>query len=191
MKKIKIILGSSSEGRKLVMEELGFQFETLLPDIDEKAIRRNTPEELVMAIAKSKTKALIPKITESAILITSDQVVLCQGEILEKPCSKEEARKFLEKYIKFPAETIGAVVVTNTATGKSARGIQKSKIYFKPLPQDVIERHIANGKAFRGAGGFQIHDTELKDYIDRIEGTFDSATGLSKELVLRLIKEVS
>lgn len=188
---MKIILGSSSEGRKLVMEELGFQFETVSPDIDEKAIRRNTPEELVMAIAEAKAEVLIPKITESAILVTSDQVVLCQGEILEKPRTKEEAREFFGRYAKFPAETIGAVVVTNTATGKCAKGIQRSKVYFKSLPQDVTERHIASGKALRGAGGFQIHDAELRGYIDRIEGSFDSATGLSKELVLRLIKEVS
>lgn len=186
----RIILGSSSEGRKIIMEELGFQFEILSPDIDEKSIRRNTSEELVTAIAEAKTNALIPKITEPAILITSDQVVLCQGEILEKPRSKKEAREFLDKYAEFPVETVGAIVVTNTFSGKRAKGIQKSKIYFKPLPQEVIERHIESGKALRGAGGFQIHDKELKNYIDRIDGTLDSATGLSKELVLRLIKEV-
>lgn len=188
---MKIILGSSSEGRKLIMEELGLSFAILAPDIDEKAIRRDTPEELVMAIAEAKAEALVSKVKESAIIITSDQVVLCQGEILEKPRSKDEAREFFGKYVKLPAETIGAVVVTNTTTGKRVKGIQKAKIYFKPLPKDVIERHIESGKALRGAGGFQIHDGELKNYIDRIEGTFDSATGLSKELVLSLIKEVS
>ena len=172
------------------MEELGLPFEILVPDIDEKAIRRDTAEELVIAIAEAKANELVPKVNEPAILITSDQVVLCQGEILEKPRSKEEARKFLGKYMKFPAETIGAVVVTNTATGKRGKGIQRAKIYFKLLPEDVVERHIESGKALRGAGGFQVHDPELKNYIDYIEGTFDSVTGLSKELVLKLIKEV-
>lgn len=191
MTNMKIILGSSSEGRRLVMQELGFDFDVLAPDINEKAIRRETPEELVMAIAEAKTEALLAKIKKPAILITSDQVVFCKGVILEKPVSEDEARRFLRGYTHTPAQTIGAVVVTNTVTGKQFKAPQTSKIYFKPLPEDVIERHIKSGAALRGAGGFQIHDPELLHYVDHIEGTLDSATGLSKELVTRLITEAT
>lgn len=38
---MKIILGSKSPSRKLVLERAGFQFEVLSADIDEKAIRSN------------------------------------------------------------------------------------------------------------------------------------------------------
>ncbi len=57
---MKIILGSSSSGRKMVMEELGkelgFDFDVMIPDIDEKTIRLDNPRELVMAIAHAKTE---------------------------------------------------------------------------------------------------------------------------------------
>jgi len=192
---MKIILGSSSAGRKLVMEELaqelGFDFEIMSPDIDEKAIRSDNPSDLVMAIANTKADALVSVIKEPAILICSDQVVLYNGKIREKPINEIEAREFLQSYKSVHPETLGAVVVVNTKTGKRASGLQTSKIYFKPLPKEIIDKHIKSGMSLRGAGGFSIHDPILKDYIDHIEGGFDSATGLSKELVKRLISQVS
>ncbi len=191
---MKIILGSSSAGRKLIMSELaqefGFDFEVMSPDIDEKAIRSNSPSDLVMAIANAKADVLVSKIKEPAILICSDQVVLYEGKIREKPVDEKEARKFLESYTTVHPETLGAVVVVNTKIGKRASGLQKSKVYFKPLPKKIIDEHIKNGVSLKGAGGFSIHDPTLKDHVDHIEGGFDSATGLSKELVKRLIIEV-
>ncbi|MFA6601396.1 MAG: Maf family protein [Candidatus Paceibacterota bacterium] len=191
---MKIILGSSSAGRKLIMGELaqefGFDFEIMSPDIDEKAVRSDSPSDLVMAIANAKADVLTSKIKEPAILICSDQVVLYKGEIREKPIGENEAKEFLKSYSVMYPETLGAVVVVNTETGKKASGLQTSKIYFKPLPEEIIDEHIRSGMALRGAGGFSIHDPILKDYIDHIDGGFDSATGLSKELVKRLIAEV-
>lgn len=191
---MKIILGSSSAGRKLIMTELaqefGFDFEVMSPDIDEKSIRSDTPDDLVMAIANAKADVLVSKIKEPAILICSDQVVLFEGKIREKPVDEKEARGFLQSYVNIHPETIGAVVVVNTKTGKRVSRLQKSKIYFKPLPKEIIDEHIETGMALRGAGGFSVHDPILKDYIDHIDGGFDSASGLSKDLVKRLVAEV-
>ena len=191
---MKIILGSSSAGRKLIMnelsKELGFTFEIMSPDIDEKSIRHNKPSDLVMAIANAKADALVLKINEPSILICSDQVVLYDNQIREKPIDENEAREFLQSYTNIHPETIGAIVVVNTENGKRACAIQVSKIHFKHLPEEIISGHIKSGLALSGAGGFSIHDPILEDYIDYVEGGFDSATGLSKELVKKLVAEV-
>src|ERR1035437_10016311 len=111
---MKIILGSSSAGRKLIMGELaqefGFDFEVMSPDIDEKAVRSDSPSDMVMAIANAKVDVLISKIKEPAILICSDQVVLYEGKIREKPVDEKEAREFLQSYAVVHPETLGAVV---------------------------------------------------------------------------------
>src|SRR3989344_1453461 len=187
---MQIILGSASEGRKKVMQELGLDFEIVPADIDEKAIRRDTPEELVLAVANAKADALVARISEPALLITSDQVILCEGELREKPRDVAEARKFLQSYNSSPAHAVGAVTVTNSATGKLASGMQKSTIYFKPLPDDFTEDFIKSGKAFKYAGGFPVQDSTWTPYIERIEGGWDTAAGLSKELLADLVKKV-
>jgi len=191
---MKIILGSSSAGRKFVMNELaqecGFVFDVMSPDIDEKAIRFDDPKDLVMAIANAKADALVSKIKEPAILICSDQVVVFEGKIREKPVDAIQARDFLKSYETAHPETLGALVVVNTQTGQRVSGFQNTKVFFKQLPEDVINAHIESGASLSGAGGFVVHDPTLKDYTDHIEGGFDAACGLSKELVKKLVSEV-
>lgn len=191
---MKIILGSSSVGRRSIMDELskelGFTFEVMSPDIDEKSIRHNNPTDLVMAIANAKADVLVSKIPKPSILICSDQVVLYDNKIREKPINEAEARDFLISYSNADPELIGAIVVVNTENGKRASGMQKSRIHFKPLSENIIDAHIKSGLALSGAGGFLIYDPALKGYVDYIEGGLDSASGLSKELVKKLVLEV-
>jgi len=72
---------------------------------------------MTVMIAKAKAAALLPKITTPSILICSDQVIRCNGEIREKPESEAQARQFLETYRTHPPECINGVVVYNTLTG--------------------------------------------------------------------------
>ena len=73
---MKIILGSQSKGRRHVLESMGYEFGVMSSNIDEKAIRFNDPQKLTIALAHAKADALLPRIQEPALLITSDQVVL-------------------------------------------------------------------------------------------------------------------
>lgn len=188
---MKIILGSQSEGRKRMLEEMGISFEVMPANIDEKAIRLEDPKELVLAIARAKTVALKSKISEPAILITSDQVVVWHGKIREKPESEKEAKEFLEGYDLHPAETVGAVVVTNLVTGKQAVGVDTATVHFNPFTESEIDDLIADGQIFNLAGGFTIDGERWASHIRKIEGTRDSVIGLPKDLTAKLIREVS
>lgn len=187
---MKIILGSKSAGRKLVLERAGYNFDILTADIDEKAIRTDDYEKLPLLIAREKAKAILPKIKESAILITSDQVVVCNGELREKPENEEEARRFLESYAQYPAQTNTAVVVTNTETGKQAEGVDIAKAYFKAIPEDVVDKVLLEGKVMHAAGGYIVEDPTISLYVDHIEGEKNSVTGLPLKLTEKLMAEV-
>ncbi|XP_052115938.1 uncharacterized protein LOC107483234 isoform X1 [Arachis duranensis] len=77
----KIILGSSSVARRKILSEMGYEFTKMTADIDEKSIRKETPEELVMALAEAKAEAILQKLpvddylkdAEPTLLITCDQ----------------------------------------------------------------------------------------------------------------------
>jgi len=187
---MKIILGSQSKGRRGVMASMGFQFETMSSSIDEKAIRFADPQRLTLALANAKADALLPKILEPAILITSDQVVVWNGKILEKPANEVEAREFLQGYAIHPPQTVTAVVAVNTVTKERREGVDMAKVIFKEIPESVIEEIIKEGDIFTRAGGFSIEDPKLKDYIVKIEGAIDSIIGLPKKLTAQLIKGV-
>lgn len=187
---MKIILGSQSKGRKKVLEEMGYKFEVMLSNIDEKSIRLSDPKKLTLAIARAKAEALKSKISESAILITSDTVVVWNGKIREKPQDKKEAREFLESLHLFPSEVVTAVVVTNLGTKKLAEGLDIAKVYFYQFSEREIEDLLKEGSVLNLAGAFTVYGEVWEAHIKRTDGTIDSLMGLPKKLTESLISSV-
>lgn len=188
---MKVILGSQSKGRRKMLTEMRVGFEIMPADIDERAIRHSDPKELVIVLARAKAEALKLKIFEPVLLITSDQVVVCQGRILEKPLTDSEARNFLLGYNTKPAETVTGVVVSNLENGKVAEGVDVAKVYFKPFSNNEINELIAGKEVFNYAGGFTIDGDKWFSHVKRIEGSPDSVLGLPKKLTKRLIHKVT
>lgn len=188
---MKIIIGSKSIYRQKILRDAGYTFEIMPANIDEKAIRSKDYTLLPLLIARAKAEALIPKIHEPAFLITSDLVVICNGELREKPESIEHAYRYLKSYAQYPAQTYNAVVVTNTQTQVKAEGVDEATVFFKDIPNDVIHELIKKEIIMNAAGGFTIEDPLLSPYVDRVEGAEDSVLGLPMKLTEDLIKKVT
>jgi septum formation protein len=97
--------------------QYSFKYEVLKADIDEKAIRHDSPRDLVLALAHAKADALLQKLAAAdsgnsssnstaaggaahggsssgdTFLITCDQVVVHDGQIREKPEDVAEAHR--------------------------------------------------------------------------------------------------
>ncbi|XP_019421287.1 PREDICTED: maf-like protein DDB_G0281937 isoform X4 [Lupinus angustifolius] len=166
----KIILGSSSKARKQILSEMGYEFTILTADIDEQSIRREKPEDLVVALAEAK-------------------VVVYQGIIREKPTSEKEAREFVKGYSGSHAAVVGSVLVTNLATGKRYGGWESAEVYFLEIPDEVIDNLIDEGVTFNVAGGLMLEHPLTLPFVDAVVGSTDTVMGLSKELTEKLILE--
>ncbi|XP_047176638.1 7-methyl-GTP pyrophosphatase isoform X3 [Vigna umbellata] len=193
----KIILGSSSVARRKILSEMGYQFTLMTADIDEKSIRKETPEELVMALAEAKAEAIFQRLpvddylkdAEPTLIITSDQVVVYEGVIREKPTSKEEARQFLKDYSGRHAATVGSVIVTNLKTGFRKGDSDRVEIYFNEIPDEIIEKLVDEGITLNVAGGLIIEHPSILPFVKEVVGTTDSVMGLPKSLTEKLLKE--
>lgn len=192
---MRILLGSRSASRRALLARIvpGFNPETdaIAADIDERAIRTDDPERLPMRLAHAKADALLPGIAGQTLLLTSDQIVLWEGELREKPESAEEARRFLQSYGQHPARTLTAVVVHNTTTGRRVAGEDSAWAHFHPIPDAVITQLIAEGAILHTAGGFQIENPLLAPYVRQIEGEPESIQGLPLALTTRLLVEAT
>ena len=188
---MRIILGSQSPRRKKILKEIGLDFEIMSADINERAIREDKPEKLVLAIARAKAEALKARLFEPAILITADTVVVWKGKIIEKPEDKTEAIKFLERYNIDPvAEAITGIVAINLATNKQAEEVDRVKIHFNHFSKEDIDKLIKEGGVLDLAGGFEVDGELWERYIKKIDGPKDSAMGLPREITIGLIEEV-
>ncbi|XP_066383697.1 uncharacterized protein [Miscanthus floridulus] len=173
---LRLILGSSSASRRQILSEMGYKFTLLSVDIDEKAIRKENPEELVVALAHAKADAILEKMQkngmmkeivdsqETTLMITADQVVIHDGVIREKPSTPEEARKFIKGYSESHAATIGSVLITNVKTGARREGWDKAE--------------IEEGNVFYVAGGLLVEHPLTSPLVEAIVGTIDSVMGL-------------
>jgi len=176
---------------------MGYLFTIMTADIDEKSIRKETPEDLVMALAEAKAEAILQRLpvddylkeAEPTLLITSDQVVVYEGVIREKPTSKEEARQFLKDYSGRHAATVGSVLVTNLKTGLRKGDSDRVEIYFNEIPDEIIEKLVDEGITLNVAGGLIIEHPLVLPFVKEVVGTTDSVMGLPKALTEKLLKE--
>ena len=105
-----IILGTSSSYRKAIVSAMGFKFDIVTADIDERALGDRSSSavarDLVLLLAKKKAAAILAKLTTeqrergmSRILLTADQVVTHKGRILEKPTTADEVDGAVRRFI--------------------------------------------------------------------------------------------
>jgi len=181
-----VVLGSSSKWRKEVLNSLGFQFSCLSPNIDEKSIRDSDPRKLTLKIARAKAEALLEKIESPSLLITSDQVVICNGELREKPIDEEQCRQFLRSYKDYPAECIAAVVVTNTLTRESFEGVELALVHFLEIPEETINDLIKQGDILNCSGGFVVE--HMNAFLKKLDGEMETVKGLPASLTKKLLE---
>jgi septum formation protein len=171
-------------------------------DIDEKAIRHAEPEKLVMALAHAKAAAIRARLAAAtppaavspalpALLITSDQVVVYRGAILEKPESPDEARRFIRGYSGDSARTVGAVVVTQLSSGFVSAGLDTAAVFFGAIPEATVAALVAGGEVFYCAGGLMVESPLVAPHVERMEGGMDSIMGLGRALTARLLIEAA
>lgn len=184
---MRIILASKSPRRKEILENLGFKFEIITADTDESS-DVTEPESLVQILAVRKGQAVLNIEPEKDTLIIScDTVVACDGRILGKPHSKEEAKEML-RLLSGRSHTVlsGLALFYN---GKTISGADKTEVYFANMPESFIESYVASGDPMDKAGSYAVQGrTSL--YIDKIDGCYFNVVGLPVRLLAKLIKQL-
>ena len=213
---VPVVLGSKSFTRKAILGEMGLPYRVVVADIDERAIRMDTPEALVSALAAAKADAIVARIRDgtarvsidggghsdddddghledslsACLLITCDQVVVYDGAIREKPTDAAEARRFITSYGEKPVSTVGAVAVTDLVTGERFGPIvDRATVRFDPIPTHVVDFLIAEGTCLHCAGGLMVEHPKMVALAGETKGSADALMGLSKATVGRLLLE--
>lgn len=193
-----VVLGTSSKYRIALFKEnfSDIPFSTMSPSIDERAITAGytdrataDPSTLTLAIAHAKADALLQEIETPSLLITSDQVVVCNNRIREKPSNETECREYLQSYVTHPLQTVSATVITNTATNTRHSGVDIAEQAFTSMPESIIDQLISKGDVLYCAGGITVEDPILAPVLGERKGSLNSIMGLPVTLVKRLLNE--
>ncbi len=150
----RLILGSSSPHRRLLLTRFGVPFEVSVPDIDESALPGEPPEALVDRLARAKAAAVAARHAD-AIVIGSDQVAVLDGQIYGKPHTHARAVEQLSRAAGRTVRFLTAVCVMAPGDRLIGCEIVPTDVRFRPLSAGEIEDYLAQESVLACAGSFQ------------------------------------
>ncbi len=187
LNKYHIILASKSPRRQELLRGMGVSFEILTKETPE-----NYPAELPLdEVPKylSLQKSLAFKDNElpaDYLLITSDTVVICEGEILGKPKDRDDAERMLRMLSGKTHHVVTGVTVRSAE--KTESFAVRSNVTFAELEQDEINYYIEHCQPFDKAGAYGIQEWIGYVGISGLEGSFYNVMGLPTRKLYQCLK---
>jgi septum formation protein len=168
----RVILASTSPYRRMLLERLGVPFSTESPGVDEAEISGEAPPERARRLAAAKAQAVAFRHPE-AVVIGSDQVAAAGELILEKPATLVRAREQLAALSGAEARFYTACAILAPA-GSDAAHLDETRVVFRKLSAQEIERYVAREQPLDCAGGFKAEALGVA-LFERIESSDPTA----------------
>ena len=187
----KIILATTSSYRKETFGYLGIPFEAEGSNVDESQVERNNPEELVKNLSKLKAEAIV-KNHSDAIVIGMDSVGYFNGQILEKPKSKEEDYQRLKALSGKNHQFYTGIYMINAVSGKMLSKVVKTEVFMRNLSDKEINKYLNEDPNFNTyALGYDPVKHISASFVQRIEGSYYNLLGgIPLEVIVEMLREI-
>lgn len=188
---MRIILASSSPRRKELMNMLNIPYEVISYDHDEVLNKEKSVYEQCMDISYQKGKIVFDSFNEDVVVISSDTIVVYNGEIYGKPIDRNDAHRMISMIQGKDHEVVSALTVFCRKNGKDTihETYEKAIVTVDKMTDDEINSWIDTGKAFGKAGAYAIQE-EFGKYIKKIDGDFYTIVGLPLNKLYNILKEL-
>lgn len=149
-----LVLGSTSPFRKTILEKLQLPFLCAKPEVDESELPNESPQMLVERLAIEKARAVSIQ-HPNALIIGSDQVAMCEGEIIGKPHNFDNAVIQLTKFSGKAITFYTGLCVYNCEDNKTVSLVEPFTVHFNELNQDEIKNYLYAEQPYNCAGSFK------------------------------------
>ena len=168
-----LILASQSPRRKELLGLFGIPFTVRVADIDETMDPAADPAHEVARV--SRCKALAVSREEADVVIAADTIVVCQGMVLGKPHSEEEAVQMLSMLSGRDHQVMTGVTVL--CGEKEAVFTEITDLHFRQLTEKEILRYVQSGEPMDKAGAYGIQGGAAL-FCTRLVGDYYNVMGL-------------
>lgn len=178
----KLILASASPRRKELLCGLDVEFTVDTRNDFDEVYPDDTKQERIPAVLScGKSFGFHRPLESDEILITSDTLVLCEGRVMGKPGSREEAIDMLRHLSGKDHKVITAITLRDSK--KCRTSSDTAIVHFKSLSDSEIEYYVDTYKPFDKAGAYGIQEWIGYAGIDSIKGSYFTIMGLPVHLV--------
>lgn len=191
---MKLILASKSPRRIEILKSLGYKFE-IIPAVKDEIVDFSLEKSVMVEhTAENKAREIIETYPEKVLnagVIGMDTVVVLNGEVLQKPKSKQNQREMLKKLSGVYHEVYTGycffVVDEKGEISDKVCGAEKSRVLFNDLSEQKIEEYVKSEMGLDKAGGYGIQDEF--DLVKAVEGSVFNVIGFPKELFENILKK--
>jgi septum formation protein len=168
-----VILASRSPQRRAILNQLGFEFEVVVPDVEE--LEDGDPRAMVVENALRKVRAV-----EGDFVLGVDTTVVLDGRSYGKPATVAEAREVLE-LLSGRTHEVWSGIALNERTATAC-----TKVTFRRLDPGLLDWYLDSGEWRERAGGYAIQGKGAA-LVERIDGDFWNVVGLPVPALLDLL----
>ena len=175
-----LVLASRSPQRRAILEQLGIAFEVLVTDVEE--LDAGDPVEVARANALAKARAAAAR-RPAATILGVDTVVALDGEIFGKPPSAEAASHTLKRLSGRTHEVVSGLALLRPGNPQVVHEV--TKVTFRELSDDLVERYVRTLEWSGRAGGYAIQG-QGGALVRAISGNYLNVVGLPVAALLDL-----
>ena len=187
LKKYHIILASKSPRRQELLRGMGVDFEILTKETPENYPSDLPLDDVPKYLSLQKSLAFHgDELPADYLLITSDTVVICEGEILGKPKDREDAARMLRLLSGKTHHVVTGVTVRSAK--KTESFAVRSNVTFAQLDAEEIDYYIEHCRPFDKAGAYGIQEWIGYVGISGLEGSFYNVMGLPTRKLYQCLK---
>ncbi len=172
-----MILASQSIGRQQLFEQTFGKgnFEVRVSEVDEEGVKSQVsdPHELTRRLAVLKAAAVGQNVSDG--VFGFDTVVVCEGNLLGKPATKEEAKIMLAFLGGKEQQVISGWAFIYMSKGVFQSGAETTHLFFHPMTTQEIDSYVAQHPVTRFAGGYGVQDKD--DLVEILSGRMDTVIG--------------
>jgi len=150
-----LVLASTSPYRRTLLERLRIPFATATPNVDETALKDESPEALCARLAAAKAQA-VQHDWPDALIIGSDQVAVVGSVLLNKPGNFANAVDQLRCMRGEAVNFFTALCMLNTRTTRRQTVIVPVTVHMRELSDVEIERYLQAERPYDCAGSARI-----------------------------------
>ncbi len=170
---MQLILASGSPRRKELLSLFHIPFTVVPADVDETMDPAKAPCDEVARLSAKKARAV--KREPDDVVIAADTIVVCEGKVLGKPKSEENAYHMLSLLSGRDHQVMTGCTVLRGE--KCETFTEVTDLHFRTLSEREIRAYIASGEPMDKAGAYGIQGGAAL-FCRRMEGDYYNVMGL-------------
>jgi septum formation protein len=189
-----LVLASASTARRAVLDAAGLRFTAMPAAVDEEAIKESaraeglSPTDAALLLAEAKARRVQGRVP-GALVVGSDQVLVCEDRWFDKPADMAAARTHLQT-LRGETHILVTALVAWRDGARIWQHVATPRLTMRRFSDHFLDAYLAaEGEAVLSSVGAYRLEALGPHLFDRIEGEHSAILGLPLMALLGFLRD--